>query len=410
MAGLGLSKYDVQSARGKLDPRWVVDEGDVFLQQPILVGNVLFGTRRQGNQPDVLVGAISAQDHTRYWETRVAAPPAGAPVTDAKSGRMLFFNRVGALFDFSPDNLLTSGVQNAAGLPDDLNRPFSGAVTATPLAAGGVAMSSAAVGSRALVAQEPNRPHWLALPDSLAAPAVSFQGGLLVPGRLGQVFVLDPISGRSLIQPFQPRLERGSEFDWSSPLVLNEREVLLADGVAKLYRLSVADKPEPHLIALAEAGLPGPVTAPLALAGQTAYAVNGQGELTAFLLGRGGARALEPGNTWPLTGGASWGPFATGSHVFVASGAGQLLCLNDTQELLWQIELKHGPPSGTPLVSGDGALIATKSGKLLRLALASGEELGMLDVGEPVAAGPTLMGERLLLASKGGSLLVVAKP
>ncbi|HWB13772.1 MAG TPA: PQQ-binding-like beta-propeller repeat protein [Pirellulales bacterium] len=410
MAGLGLSKYDVQSARGKLDPRWVIDEGDTFLEQPVLIGNVLIGARRQGNQPDVLVGAISAQDHTRYWETRVAAPPAGPPVTDAKSGRMLLFNRVGALFDFSPDNLRASGTQNAAGLPEDLNEPFSGAVAATPLATGGAAISSAGAGWRALVAPESNRLQWLALPDSLGAPAASFRGGLLVPGRMGQVFVIDPASGRSVIQPFQPRLERGLEFNWSNPLVLNEDEVLLADGTSKFYRLSVIDKPEPHLVALAETTLAGPVTAPLAVAGQTAYAVNGRGELTAFLLGRGAAKTLEPGNSWPLDGGAAWGPFAAGSNVLVATNVGQLLCLNDSQELVWQVELKHGPLSGTPLVSGDGVLVSTKSGQLLRLALASGDELGLIDVGEPVAAGPIAVGERLLLASKGGSLLVVAKP
>jgi outer membrane protein assembly factor BamB/TolA-binding protein len=410
MAGLGLSKYDVQSARGKLDPRWVIDEGDVFLQQPTLIGNVLIGARRQGNQPDVLVGAISAQDHTRFWETRVAAPPAGAPVTDAKSGRMLLFNRVGALFDFSPDTLRSSGVQNAAGLPEDLSQPFSGEATVIPLAAGGAALSSAAVSSRALVSQEQNGLRWLALPDSLAVPAGSFQGGLVVAGRLGQVFVVDPATGQSLIQPFQPRLARGGEFNWSNPLVLNEREVLLADGAAKLYRLSVVDKPEPHMVALAETELSGPVTAPLAVAGQVAYAVNGQSELTAFVLGRGTAKILEPENSWPLAGGAAWGPFSTGSHIFLATHGGQLLCLDDKQALLWQVEFKHGPLAGTPLAADGAVLVTTKSGRVLRLALASGEELGLIDVGEPVAAGPINVGERLLLASKGGSLLVVAKP
>jgi outer membrane protein assembly factor BamB/TolA-binding protein len=410
IAGLGLSRYDVQSARGKLDPRWVVDEGDAFLEQVQLVGNVLFGVRRQGNQPDVLVGAISAQDHTRYWETRVAAPPAGAPVTDAKSGRMLLFNRVGALFDFSPDKLQKSGVENAAGLPDELGQAFSGALTATPLAAGGAALSSVAVDSRALVATAANRPQWLALPDLLGAPAVAFQGGLLVPGRLGQVFVLDPVSGNSVIQPFQPRLARGAAFNWSTPLVFNDREVLLADGQSKLYRLSVMERPEPYLAAVAEAPLTGPVLAPLAVAGQTAYAVNAEGLLTAFALGEGSARSLSPGGTWQLSGGADWGPYSAGTNVLVATGDGKLLCLNDKQELVWRVELKHGALSGTPLATGDGLLISTVSGRVCRLAIASGEELGLLDVGEPVAAGPVAIGERLLLASKGGSLLLVAKP
>ncbi|OYV48473.1 MAG: hypothetical protein B7X10_03015, partial [Burkholderiales bacterium 21-58-4] len=33
VGGLGLTKYDVQASRGKLDPRWVKDEGDTFLEQ-----------------------------------------------------------------------------------------------------------------------------------------------------------------------------------------------------------------------------------------------------------------------------------------------------------------------------------------------------------------------------------------
>jgi outer membrane protein assembly factor BamB len=227
---------------------------------------------------------------------------------------------------------------------------------------------------------------------------------------LGQVFVLDPLTGRSLIQPFQPRLERGAEFNWSTPLVLNEREVLLADGQSKLYRLSVIDKPEPYLAAVAEAALTGPVTAPLAVAGQTAYAVNGAGELTAFALGEGPAKTLSPGGSWPLASGAAWGPYNAGPQVLVATTTGQLMCLNDKQELVWQVELKQGALSGTPLVAGDGILVSTRSGRLCRLAIASGEELAVLDLGEPVAAGPVAFGERLLLAAKGGSLLVVAKP
>lgn len=410
VGGLGLSKYDVQASRGKLDPRWIIDESDIFIEPPTLIGEVLFGARRRANQPDVLVAAISAQDHSRYWETRVAAPPAAAPMSNAKSGRLLFFNRVGALFDLAPDGLQESNVQNAASSPADLTESFSGAISATLLSDGGAAISSSSVGPRALIAEGSNQLQWLALPDRLGAPAVAFQGGLLAPGRLGQVLVLDPATGRSLVQPFQPRLERGVEFRWSTPAPINEREVLLADGQTKLYRLGIVDKPEPRLAVLAEAKLAGPVAAPLAVAGQSAFAVNGDGDLVGFSLGDATAKKLTAGEPRPLAGGVAWGPYAAGLHVLVASANGQLLCLNDQQDLLWQVELNCGPLSGTPLEAGDDVLVTTKSGRLCRLAWASGEELGMIDVGEPVAAGPVALGERVLLAAKGGALLVVAKP
>jgi outer membrane protein assembly factor BamB len=409
VAGNGIVKYDVLASRGKLEPRSTKDEGDIFIEPPSLLGGVLFHARRRGNQPDVVVAAVGAADSTRYWETRVAAPPAGAPLGDARSGGLLLFNRLGALFALSPDDLSQNRVKNAQASPNDLVDPFSGAVSASLLADGQAAVSSAAVGSRAWVATGAGAQHWVMLPDLLGAPAVAFHGGLLAPGRLGQVTVIDPTTGKNLVQPFQPRLGRAAEYHWSTPLVIGD-EVLLADGESKLYRLAVADKPEPHLTALAEAKLQGPIAAPLAVAGQTAYAVNGEKELVAFGLGEGGARSLSAGKSWPLDGAVAWGPYSAGSFVLVSTLAGQLLCLNDEQQLVWQMELKHGALSGTPLVSGDAVLIPTKSGRLCKLALTSGEEQGLLDVGEPLAAGPFALGERLLLAAKGGTLLVVAKP
>jgi outer membrane protein assembly factor BamB len=409
VAGIGLTKYDVQASRGKLDPRWIKDEGDIFIEQPSLVDKVLFHARRRGNQPDVLIAAVSAQDGSRYWETRVAAPPAGAPVTDAASGRLRLFNRVGAIFDLAPESLAKNGVQNAQGSPADLTEPFSSMSGATILADGLAAISSAESGPRAWVAPESGNPRWLPLPEALGAPAIAFHGGLLAPGRLGQVLVIDPVSGKSLLQPFQPRLERGTEFRWSTPLLINEREVLLADGQSKLYRLAIANKPEPRLAEVAEARLAGPITAPLAKVGATVYAASGDDELVAFALG-GGANTLAAGKSWPLASGAAWGPYTAGDYVLVASRAGQLLCLDARQQLVWQTDFKRGSLSGTPLAVDDAVLVTTKSGLLCRLAIATGEELGMADVGEPIAAGPIALGERVLLASKAGTLLVVALP
>lgn len=410
VAGLGVTKYDVQASRGKLDPKWVKDESDVFLEQPRVIGDVLFNARRQGGQPEVIVGAMNANDGSRYWETRVAAPPAGAPMTDAKSGRTLLFNRVGALFDLSPEALAKNGVQNAAASPADFKESFSGAFSTTSLAGGGAAISSTTVGPRALVATPADKLQWLSLPDPLGAPAIGFQGGLLAPGRLGQVLLLDPLTGTSLVQPFQPRLERGAAFRWTEPALLNDREVLISDGQAKLYRIGTVAKPEPHLAALAEANLEGPITAPLAVVGKTAFAVDGKGQLVAFAVGEPGTNLLSAGKSWPLSPAVAWGPCSAGSQVLVATTDGRLACVSESQELVWQVELKHGPLAGKPLAGDNTVLLTTKSGQVCRLNLASGEETGAVDVGEPIAAGPVALGKRLLLAAKGGALLVVASP
>ncbi len=410
IAGNGITKYDVLASRGKLEPRSTKDEGDIFVERPALLGKVLIHARRRGNQPDVVVAAVSADDGSRYWETSVSAPPAGAPLSDAASGRMLLFNRVGALFSMSPDDLLKSGVRNAVEAPSEMSAAFSGPVAASLLADGGAAFSSTAVGAKAQVAGKTGPQRWLPLPDALGAPAVAFHGGLLAPGKLGQVRVIDPTSGGNLLQPFQPRLGRSPEYRWSTPLIISDDELLLADGESLLYRLGVAAKPEAHLMALAEAKLAGPVAAPLAVAGATAYAVNGANELVAFSLGAGGAKSLTLGKSWPLPAPVTWGPYSTGSQIVLATLDNHLLALNDRQEMAWQIEWKHGPLSGTPLVVDDALLLPTKSGQLCKLAAISGDEQGVVELGEPLAAGPVALGDRLLLAAKSGTLLVVAKP
>jgi outer membrane protein assembly factor BamB len=410
IAGNGITKYDVLASRGKLEPRSTKDEGDVFVEQPTLIGKVLIHARRHGNQPDVVVAAVSADDGTRYWETSVSAPPAGAPLSDAATGRFWLFNRVGSMFTLSADDLLKSGVQDAVEAPSDISAAFSGTVTASLLTDGGAAFSSAAVGARALVAGKTGPQRWLPLPDALGAPAVAFQGGLLAPGKRGQVRVIDPATGGDRLQPFQPRLGRGPEYRWSTPLIISDDELLLADGESMLYRLGVAEKPEPHLVALAEAKLEGPISAPLAVAGTTAYAVNGENALLAFSLGEGGAKTLTRGKSWPLPAPVTWGPFAAGSRVLLATLDNHLLALDERQEMAWQIEWKHGSLSGTPLVVDDALLLQTKTGQLCKLAAASGDQKSIVELGEPLAAGPVAMGDRLLLAAKSGTLLVVAKP
>ena len=53
---------------------------------------------------------------------------------------------------------------------------------------------------------EPQRPPrtWL-LPGPLSCPPIALAGGLAAPSEVGQVFLLEPSSGKSLGEPFQPR-------------------------------------------------------------------------------------------------------------------------------------------------------------------------------------------------------------
>ncbi|HVW36425.1 MAG TPA: PQQ-binding-like beta-propeller repeat protein, partial [Pirellulales bacterium] len=406
VAGGGLTKFDIHAARGRLEPKWIQDEGDMFVGPPTVRGDVVFHARRKKNLPEILVSAIHAGDGARIWETQLAAPPAGAPMTGQREGAMTVVDAAGSLFEVPSLNLNGRSVQDKALAAMSLDRPLvEGAVPAL-LADGGLAIGAAEGQPKALIADgAANRAlHWLSLPDPLGAAPIGFAGGLLAPGKLGQVFVLDPATGRQLIAAFQPRLQSGETFAWSNPVRLGENEVLLADGRNSLYRLGIADKPQPHLVALATAELPGPVAAPVVALAKTVYAVDGAGQLRTYSL-----PDLKPGPVSPL-GGAQWGPARAADRVLVLTHGGELACFDESRQQLWKVAWPHGSLAGAPLAGKDGYLLATVSGTVFRMAADSGQELGKCDVGEPLGAGPVVIGDRLCLAAHGGALLLVACP
>lgn len=390
-----------------MEPKWIQDESDVFVGPPTVNGEVVFHSRRKKNQPEILVSAIrGGGDGTRIWESQLAAPPAGAPMTGQAEGAMTLVDAAGSLFDVPSLNLQGRKVQDKAQAAMPLDYPLPDGAVPAVLSEGRLAISAGGGQAKALIAEggTSRALRWLALPDPLGAAPIGFAGGLLAPGKLGQVFVLDPKTGRHLIAPFQPRLEGGETFAWSNPVLLGEKELLLADGRQSLYRLGIAEKPQPNLIALATAELPGPVSSPLVALAKTAFAVDGQGQLRAFVL-----PGLKAGPVWEL-GGVQWGPARAADRVLLLTNAGELACLDDQRQIVWKVVWPHGPLAGAPLAAKNGYLLATVSGAVFRVAAASGEELGSLDVGEPLGSGPVAIGDRLCLAAHGGALLMVAVP
>ena len=406
VAGRGVSKFDIQSARGRLEPKWMQDEADVFVGPPTVHGDVVIHSRRKKNLPEILVSAIRGGDGSRIWEAQLAAPPAGEPMTGQAEGAMTVVDAAGSLFDVPSLNLEGRKVHDKAQADVALDFPFPEGAAPAVLSDGRLAISAGGGQAKALIADggASRAMRWLALPDPLGAAPIGFAGGLLAPGKLGQVFVLDPKTGQHLIAPFQPRLASGESFAWSNPVLLGEKELLLADGRKSLYRLGIAEKPQPNLVALATAELPGPVSSPVAALASTAYAVDGEGRLRAYSL-----PDLQAGPVWEL-GGVEWGPAKAADRVLVLTYGGELACYDDQRQLMWKFAWPHGPLVGSPLAAGDGYLLATVAGTVFRIAAASGEELGRLDVGEPLGAGPVALGERLCLAAHGGALLLVAVP
>ncbi len=300
--------------------------------------------------PGVIVAAASGDDGKRYWETRLAAPLAGSPLIDSASQRILALSALGALFDAPADLLATSAVLDQPTAKVAVAQPLSAEARQVRISADRTILATVGVsteGKQATLllvdgadAKEPLR--WLPLSDQPTAPPVGFRGGLLVPGMVGQILVVDARTGRNLIEPFQPRLEASRQLTWREPAVVGDSGVVVTDG-STLYCLAVDEKPAPHLAAAAQATLTSPIVSPLAALDRTVYAVDDRKQIVSFNL-----PDLAPGKSWPVNSAAAWGPRLVGDVVLVVS-QDQICCLDGGQNLRWQVGLEHGPVVGTPL-------------------------------------------------------------
>lgn len=402
-----LTRYELQASLANFRSVWRAFAGSVFLQPLRAIDRTIYFVRRRADLPGVQVAAISLDKPAPLWETNLASPLLDEPVV-APSGDVELVTALGSLIAVPTAKLKASAVvdQAVAALPStELRRPVKD-VARTP---DGAIVLSLGAGSDQLAVFDPRhtpkefRP--IVLRDPVGASPVPMAGGLLVPSRLGQVYLLDPRTGGSLADPFQIMLAAGQAIAWRKPAPVDQDSVILSDGVDRLYRLVVKDQPARHVAAAAEATLGGPIASDVAVLANFVCAVNENGQLMRFAL-----PDLKPENPMPLEGRAAWGPRRAGQNIFLATDGDQLLCLDASGNLTWKIALAHGPLAGPPLPVGSDFLVAAASGVVSRLEGASGKELAKLETGHLLGAGPVLLGNDLLLVGNDGTLYVSPQP
>jgi outer membrane protein assembly factor BamB/TolA-binding protein len=364
VADTQLTGYDL-GPEGRLAAQTSSQPQSTF-QQPLLVsGRVLFDACRRDGCSGLVVTAMDTLTGKQYWEICVGAPLAAGLVADAH-GALTAATAAGAVFRI-----------DAASIKDR-------SVVDQPLATMAGEQLDAPVG----------------------VPPTVFGGGLLVPGKAGQVMLCDLRSGRPLGDPFQPTLVAALRPVWGTPAPVGKDRFVIADDHGKLYLVGLKRDPRPHLIELAQVAAPARIVSPLAIAaGKAVYAVDATGTLAAFML-----PGLQRDTIWPLEDRCTWGPAAIGKYVLLHCGQQKVWCLDGDQKLIWQADLPYGLPVGSPLPSGDHALLAFAGGVVCRIDVASGKELGRSDAGQALASGPELVDKRLFVGTVDGSLLEIKQP
>jgi len=411
-----LTRYNIQAARGRLHPQGFENEATVALQPLVPLGQSVVHVRRNPKLPGVVVSAMRLGSGKPFWETHLSVPLVGDPIVDSTSGRVTAVTAIGGVFQLDAKDSQRGRLvaQPVAAIPAvEIRQPFTDAV---PCHNGWLTLATVN-GPRqfwAVNLREPaGKPEQIALADPLGCRAVALAGGLVAPGKLGQVFLLGVPTGVKLAEPFQPRIESGMSIVWREPAVVGQNEFVLADHRKNLYRIGIKPQPKPNLAALTSVRTANPIVSPLAVLGTRVYAVEETKTLSAYAL-----PDLKVAQQWPLAGRCVWGPQRVGDRVLLVIEDGnaadqqryRLYCLAGDQELLWQTVMPHGPLAGTPLLTGNRYLLASTDGKLWAVDAASGKMLAETDVGEPLATGPVLFGEQLLVGGHDGTLYQIEQP
>jgi outer membrane protein assembly factor BamB len=408
IADIQLTKFDVVGSKGRLVPKWIVDEQSAFLQPPVAFGSTVIAVRRKPNLPGVFVAAVGVEEPTRAWETIVAAPPAGELIVSEESKKISVVTKLGGLFQMEEGSLKGQSVLDAPAVfiePARLQQPIG---SVTMLEKGVIAIAPTRGASQINVfdpGDSQMRYRWVPLSDKSACPLIELAGGLLVPTEGGAVFLIDPLSGKPLAAPFQARLDNGVKPAWQKPAACGKQEFILADGKNSLYHIGRVESPKPHLNVTSQVEMASDQTSPAAVVGKLAFVAGEAQTLGIFELPK-----LNRLNEHKLSGRCVWGPAALGERVLLATDDDQLLCFDAKGEKLWQAALTYGPLAGSPLPVTDGYLFASIGGVIWRADAKTGKEQGKLETGRALASGPAARGGQVLVAGTDGSIYEVKQP
>ncbi|TWT75862.1 outer membrane biogenesis protein BamB [Posidoniimonas polymericola] len=404
LAEVGLFRYSISPSGNRLPVRDVEEpfRRDTFIYPLLVRDGVLIHARKRPGRPGVAIGATDLNSGKSYWETDLAAPPAGAPVSQAGGQGVLHATATGRVFRVGQ----TPGrfaVDNAAARTDSDAIVFELA-GAQP---DGAAVYWDATDGRAAYSGQADAPAFT-LPGELACEPAPMGPGWIVPLAIGQVHYISGQDGHALASPYQPVLKPGEQKQWRVPGVGGRRVVLAnADSILTL-ELQQDNPPRLEEIARTEATGSDTVRGRLAVVGETAFAARADGRVTALAVG-----TLEAEGVFDAGVPIVWGPFAVSDEAAVIGTADRrLVCLRRDApgEPAWSVEAPTAELVGAPLLRSGALVIATRTGSLLSLALATGEPSGSLDVGQRLAAGPAVFGADVALVTPDGALVIVPQP
>lgn len=407
-----LVKYELQISLKQITQKSVTSSVDACIAPPRLFGDILIVTRRKEGSVGATVSALQVDNFRQpEWETQIGTPI--ARVAPAGGSQLAAITAAGALFEIDAKVLQ----EKRSNEPAVTVTATGGALSFTDqveFASGKVAFFNPVANEQALIyTPEAGAGRLRVVQLKLAGAKVTcipaaFQDGLLAPLDNGSVMLANTATGEASVLPFQPTLGPGEDVKWQRPAILDNAFVIVDDR-KNIYRVEIKQEPKPFLAPIVTGKLEVDIASDLAAAGDTVYGVvhNSGGDVIVAL----NAGDLKLAKEFSLTGRVVWGPVQVGNAVFCLSSTEGLLCFESGANQRWANSAGcGGQPIGTPLELAGDFVFALREGSVVRIAGATGTQVAVAKIGEPIGAGPVVFGARLLLPGSDGALHVIKTP
>lgn len=433
VASTGLSRYSILPSGNRLPVRDVKEpfRGDSFVYPLQVSDGVVFHVRRRRSRVGATVAATDLETGDVYWETDIAEPAAGPPVSMNGSSDLLYPTGSGRVFRINRE-ALESGIADdvASGESDSQRLPFNfsvhtaydtGAAVFASLA-GGLGVSVGGDGGEAVVNQ-------FSLPGDLSSGPVLFESGWLAPLSVGQVLYLDRVTSKPLAAPFQPEIAPRQKVNWKQAVVAEvdgKQTALLCDGNRRIYALQKLDGAIPSIAPIADYAIKkGQFVSRVATAGDSMAVVvqtsgpseteleedadNSVAMAGAFTLQLVSLSDFKSTASIDLSSRAAWGPFEIEDRYVLGTASGQILCVDPSnpEQAAWTVEVDPAAITAVPSDGRSALLLAQSRGVLEWRDWETGETGRSVDLGQPLSGELAWIGDKLFVNASDGSLLLV---
>ena len=408
--GSSIGRFKLQVSEGRVIADWTKHQGDRFVGEPLAIGEALVHARQLRGTSGVRVSAVNPETGEEFWRNDIGAPVVMLQRTNAGVHAL---TSQAALFELD-----RSAIETGATRRPIENRGKVGATMRfeDPLRIDeqrAVLINQAIDKGVQVALYDPTREveklrlvSLNLLSGKPSGRGLIAEGALFLPLDNGRAVSMNYQTGTQFGSPFQPITNPVESVEWSNavPVPDDPGQVVIADDRKALYRLRCGER----INQLAKTDLSAPTLGTLAGVGNTLMAAT-SGPAADFVIGHNLVTLKEEFRTL-MDGRVIWGPAPAAETGVVLTDDQVLRGISRTGEVTFSIPVPKGMPVGQPVMHNGNLILASDSGWVVVINPASGERVGLSEIGQAFSATPLVLQNRLLVPGAEGVVYVLNIP